>query len=238
MAKLIKGVNDLETLYPELAKEWHPTKNGKLRPSSVTAGSNIKVWWLLEYKDLGTGNSYDFEWEASVNARAKMGSRCPYLVGKKIYKGFNDLESRNPELAKEWHPIKNGDLRPSDVTANSSKKVWWLLPYDDPETGEHYDFEWVASVAERNRGKICPFLVGKKVLKGFNDLETVNPGVVKEWDCSKNNGISPSEVSHGSSRVVWWKCNKCGYEWKTSVHNRVINNTGCPNCVRKERIKI
>lgn len=30
MAKLIPGVNDLATVNPELAKEWHPTKNGNL----------------------------------------------------------------------------------------------------------------------------------------------------------------------------------------------------------------
>lgn len=38
MAKLINEVNDLATVNPELAKEWHFTKNGNLRPSDVTAG--------------------------------------------------------------------------------------------------------------------------------------------------------------------------------------------------------
>ena len=40
------GENDLQTLYPELAKEWHPTKNKKLTPAYVTAQSGHKVWWL------------------------------------------------------------------------------------------------------------------------------------------------------------------------------------------------
>ena len=32
MVRLIKGENDLATLYPALAKEWHPTENGNLKP--------------------------------------------------------------------------------------------------------------------------------------------------------------------------------------------------------------
>ena len=39
MAKLIRGVNDLATTHPKLAVEWHPTKNGELKPSDVSAGS-------------------------------------------------------------------------------------------------------------------------------------------------------------------------------------------------------
>ena len=46
MAKVIKGVNDFETLYPDMAKEWHPTANGKLLPSEVASRSNKKYFWL------------------------------------------------------------------------------------------------------------------------------------------------------------------------------------------------
>ena len=46
MAKLIVGQNDLATVNPNLAAEWHPSKNGSLLPSQTTAGSNKKVWWL------------------------------------------------------------------------------------------------------------------------------------------------------------------------------------------------
>ena len=35
------------------------------------------------------------------------------------------MATTNPDLVKEWHTERNGDLRPSDVTAGSGKKVWW-----------------------------------------------------------------------------------------------------------------
>ena len=32
----------IETNYPDIAKEWHPTKNGDLKPNQVFPKSNIK----------------------------------------------------------------------------------------------------------------------------------------------------------------------------------------------------
>lgn len=38
----------LSTTHPELAAQWHPTRNGNLTPDKVTAGSARRVWWLCE----------------------------------------------------------------------------------------------------------------------------------------------------------------------------------------------
>ncbi len=61
----------------------------------------------------------------------------------KLIVGKNDLATLYPKLAKEWHPSKNGDLTPESVLPNSNKKVWWLLPYDDPITGKHGCFSFI-----------------------------------------------------------------------------------------------
>ncbi|MCK9577663.1 MAG: zinc-ribbon domain-containing protein [Clostridia bacterium] len=106
MVKLIKGVNDLATLRPDLALQWHPIKNGTLTPQSVTCGLNVKAWWIC---------SLGHEWEARIADRSK-GCGCPICAGQKVLIGYNDLATTNPELAKQWHPIKNGDLKPTNVT--------------------------------------------------------------------------------------------------------------------------
>ena len=41
--------NNLTITHPELAAQWHPTKNGTLTPEMVTCGMSKKVWWLEEY---------------------------------------------------------------------------------------------------------------------------------------------------------------------------------------------
>ena len=57
---------------------------------------------------------------------------------------------------------KNGTLTPDKVAAKSSKKVWWYLPYDDPISGKHFEFEWMEYIVTRtNIGTGCPFFIGK-----------------------------------------------------------------------------
>ena len=62
--------------YPELVKEWHPTKNGDLTPEDFTYGSGKKVWWLCPK---------GHEWETKINKRTRKDkpTGCPNCSGKK-----------------------------------------------------------------------------------------------------------------------------------------------------------
>lgn len=222
--------NDLKTLRPELAAEWHPTKNGDLTPEDVTIGTHRKVWWYLPYDDPKTGKHFDFEWEAPIYHRTLDNRECPYLSNQKIYVGYNDLASNDDELVKLWHPTKNGKLTPYDVTPGSNKVVWWYLPYDDPKTGKHFDFEWESSVKKMSSGGGCPYLSGKAIWLGFNDLASLYPDIAREWHPTKNGNLKPTEVSYGSSKIVWWQVVNNGeiYEWQTSIVNRTYWGAGCP----------
>ncbi|WP_026499256.1 zinc-ribbon domain-containing protein [Butyrivibrio sp. WCD2001] len=155
----------------------------------------------------------------------------------KVIKGKNDLATTNPTLACEWHPVKNGNMNPTDVTAGSGKKVWWLLSYDDPSTGKHFDFEWEASISDRNSGSGCPFLASNpRVWRGFNDLATVDPALALEWNYEKNYPLTPCDITSGSSKRVWWKCNTCGFEWAISVANRKQGWGKCAKCKKHSQV--
>ena len=106
--------NNLAVLNPELAKQWHPTKNHPLKPEDITVSSGRKVWWQCGKKH---------EWEAALTHRSR-GTGCPYCLGKKVGRD-NNLAILNPELAKQWHPTKNHPLTPEEITVWSHKKVWW-----------------------------------------------------------------------------------------------------------------
>lgn len=106
-------LQDLATLYPELAAEWHPTKNGALTPEQVLAGSEKRVWWQC-----GRGHA----WQTSVSTRTRANCRCPVCAGRTVLAGENDLATLSPELAAEWHPTLNGALTPDMVTAGSNKR--------------------------------------------------------------------------------------------------------------------
>ena len=226
------GFNDLATTHPDIAAEWHPTKNGKLTPKMVTYGSNKKVWWLLHYDDPITGKSFDFEWPAKIETRVDSG--CPYISGNAVWKGYNDLKTRYPEIAAQWHPTKNGNITPDMVLPGSPKTYWWIFPYDDPITGKHFDFEWPASIGERVQAKGCPFLSGQRVWIGYNDFASLYPDIAKQWHPTKNNGLTPYDVPCGSALRVWWlfpyddpKTGKhFDFEWQAPINSR--QSTGCP----------
>ena len=97
-----------------LALEWHPFKNGKLKPDQVTAGSSgIKIWWKCPKGD-------DHEWQAIIVSRTN-GRGCPVCRNLLVVLS-NCLATINPKLAQEWHPTKNKKLTPFNVVAGSGKK--------------------------------------------------------------------------------------------------------------------
>lgn len=217
MVKLIKGENDLATLCPSLVQEWHPTENGDLKPEDVSSGSSKEVWWLCP-----KGHPY----QMVINQRSKRGYGCPYCSGHRTLKGVNDLTTTNPELIKEWNFDKNINLTPFDVTAGSRKKVWWIC-----EKGHAYE----QLICRRTkRGNACPYCSGHKVLRGFNDLATVNPRLAKEWHPIKNDDLMPFDVTAGSGKKVWWLC-PLGHAYQATIHDRNSDDTQCPICNAKSQ---
>ena len=64
--KLSESYN-LAVVNPELAEEWHPTKNDRA-PREVMPNSGYRAWWRYEK---------GHEWETTV-ANRNYGSGCPY----------------------------------------------------------------------------------------------------------------------------------------------------------------
>ena len=355
--RLVVGINDLATLRPDLAKQWHPTKNKKNKPSDVIAGSDKYAWWICP-------NDEKHEWKARINNRIN-GNGCPFCAGKAVLVGFNDLATVMPRLVKEWHPTKNGEVTPQSVVAGCNKKVWWKC-----ERGH----EWQAAISKRSNGTRCPecfgesktsfpeqviyyyfrkittahnrYLADKKTeidiylpeykigieydgsyyhrgeaakrreqskqekleqlgitlirvremedttsdhiiysKPGANDVElaqmvnnlfdhiayitgatfdidvdirrdrseiyeqyilcekenslaVVNPELAEEWHPTKNGALKPEYVGIHFNKKVWWKC-KAGHEWQASVNSRSKSH-GCRTCynLRRTRRKI
>ena len=218
--KLIKGYNDFATLYPKMLVEWDYEKNDRLglKPDEMLVGSQKKVNWICS-----KGHSF----ERSIYDRLNGRGHCPYCSNRKVLKGFNDLATTNPELLKEWNYDKNEKLgiRPDEITNGGKTKVWWKC-----KKGH----EWNSIIRSRITGSGCPYCSNNLVLKGYNDITTTNPELLNEWNYEKNDklGIKPSDLSHGSTKEVWWKCSK-GHEYKTTVAQKTNRNVKCPICANR-----
>ena len=214
---VVPGVNDLATLRPELAAQWHPERNLPLTPERIAPGSHKRVWWVC-----GKGHV----WQAAAAARAN-GERCPVCAGKVVIPGENDLAALYPEIAAQWDGEKNGTLTAKEVSPYSNRKAWWRC---------REGHSWQAAIAARTKRKTgCPYCTGRKVLAGYNDLATAEPFVAMQWHPTLNAPLTPEQVSAGSRRQVWWQCS-LGHVWKARVHSRTgKQRSGCPVCAGRAR---
>jgi len=133
---------------------------------------------------------------------------------------INKLSDQHPRLEAEWDKAKNGESRLDDFTHGSDHNAWWLC---------ESNHSWLAQVKNRVRNTNCPYCANKKVLPGFNDLQTHFPDVAEQWCYEKNDGVPPSMVISKSNDAYWWKC-KYDHTWKARVAGRTTKKTDCPYC--------
>ena len=218
---LVKRTDSLQSEYPELAKQWHPTMNSALTSDAVTPHSGQKIWWLC---------SNGHEWEATINSRSRGQHGCPYCAGQRPTADRN-FATKYPELAKEWDWEKNGDTKPEEYSPRSSSKVWWRC-------GKGH--AWQETISNRTRGlykSTCPYCINRRLCED-NSLAQVRPDIASQWHHQKNAPLIPNDVVAGGSTKVWWIC-KHGHEWQATVGHRVISGTGCPKCcLQTSRIEI
>ena len=155
--KLVRGINDLKTLRPDIAAEadgWDPG-------SEILGAAKRKRWRCK----LG------HTWEATLNKRVSAGRGCPFCTGQKVLVGFNDFATQNPHLLGE---VDGWD--PATVTAGSGRKLKWRCALGHV---------FVAPPHQRTGGSGCPYCLSQKLLPGFNDLATKHPSVAlmaHGWD--------------------------------------------------------
>ncbi|WP_394849749.1 zinc-ribbon domain-containing protein [Pendulispora brunnea] len=201
--------DSLGTFAPEIASEWHPERNGALRPSDVSRASRRVVWWRC---------SRGHEWQVAVSQRTAHRTRCPACPRMPAPK--QSLAQRAPDIAAQWDHDQNAGLSPEAVFGGSKQRVWWRCAQGH---------SWQAAVRERvGRGRGCPRCrTGPSAEKS---LAMQAPEIANEWDARRNGTLTPLNVFKDSKQRVWWQCAR-GHSWQAEVHSRTRTNaTGCPRC--------
>jgi hypothetical protein len=200
--------------YPTLKNEFDTTKNhDSVEPLSF--GSKKNYWWRCQLE-----HSY----QSTPNLRAG-GVGCPYCSNQKVLKGFNDMATTHPELAKFLDEQKS-EVSATGVIAGTGKKLWWLC-----EKGHSSE---ASGDQRKSSPSACPVCTNKEVLVGFNDMATTNPKLVEEFDLEKNHPLTPRDLIAGTREVLWWICPSKGHSYQVDGMHRVTQGAGCPVCASVE----
>ena len=216
--KLIKGINDLATTHPHLIKEWSSLNDRQL--SCLTNKSSYKAWWKCSV----CSNTY----QQVVSHKFTTKISCPYCRKVKILKGFNDLATTHPWLIKEWSTLN--DMDSSSIMSNSNYSAWWKCS----ECSGEYQQTVKKKILKKESS--CPYCQNNKVLKGFNDLATTHPWLIKEW--STLNDMESSSIMCNSNYKAWWRCSECSREYQQTIKKKIqMNISCCPYCQNNEVLK-
>ncbi|MFJ6771670.1 zinc-ribbon domain-containing protein [Kitasatospora sp. NPDC091257] len=214
------STSSLAATHPELASQWHIQRNGPRTPCEVTKRSMAKAWWQCPLDPAHA-------WQAIIRNRAVLGNGCPYCSGFYASPGHS-VAAKHPDAARLWHPTRNGDLTPDQVTPAAKQKVWWKCQ-------KGADHEWQREVYQTTAGVGCPFCANRRV-SAANNLATTHPRLAAEWHSTKNGTRIPAETVYGSTYRAWWRCTTDPlHEWQTTVVARTHNGTNCPYCTLAPR---
>ena len=216
------------------------SKYSKFYISNIYTIKNIKLWLklnkkpfellskeysksdkMLQWRCLDCGEVFEKKWKSIIT-----GKGCPFCAGYQVGLS-NCLATKRPELISSWHPTKNDNLTPWDVTCGDARDIWWQCLENDKH-------EWVASPNSRtNANSGCPYCCSTHPLPSEDyNLLLCNSKLASEWNHSKNI-MSALEYTPNSNKKVWWKCKECEHEWEASICERNRKDgksSGCPRC--------
>ncbi|MDC0184127.1 zinc-ribbon domain-containing protein [Candidatus Poseidoniales archaeon] len=137
----IDGRNSLASMFPEITKDFHPTKNAPLTPDAIVAGTNRMLWWSCHV--------CDNEWRSMGSTRIR-GHGCRFCSSRpRLHSdGRNSMAKTHPQLAAEFHPTKNAPLTPDTIVAGVRRTLWWIC--------SKCSHEWPTPGYHRANNRNCP----------------------------------------------------------------------------------
>lgn len=140
------------------------------------------------------------------------------------------------EFKKELFERFNVNI--NELSPHSGMHIWWKC--------EVCGYSWnskVASVVD-HKGN-CPNCYRNYMTNNVINYRLNNngsfvdnyPELLGEWDYDKNIDIDPNQLLEKSNKKVWWKCKRCGNEWRAKISKRTSGQR-CPCCYRFSKSRL
>ncbi|MGO4695468.1 zinc-ribbon domain-containing protein [Paenibacillus sp. 2TAB26] len=194
----------------EYQKHWSRNKVKKVK--NQLEQIYIKLWEELKRGKIVSEEEW-FLFFLEEKELTKKISRVPLIPKSIAYK--------TPHLIHEWHSTMNKEKNPCNISNGSGLKVWWTC-----QRGHTYDLI-VRDRTQKNGAQNCPYCAGKRV-SNENSLGAMFPELISDWHPTLNGELTPFDFTHGSNKIVWWKCPE-GHDYDSKVVSRTKGN-GCRFC--------
>ena len=207
--KKIRSESSLGGQFPELIKEWHPTKN-KLKPTEVGVYSRKEIWWQCS-------NKHEWMKRPHERIRGKRILACPECP-KEI-----NLLDECPEILKIW------DFELNEKGPEYFSPMGYAQAYFKCKKNHSYKRRVDTIRRSLSSGKNgCPEC-SRKIINKENSIVSTHPHLLKEWDYENNKKL-PEEVAPGTRYYAYWIC-PVGHSYQNEVYRRTGNELrGCPHC--------
>jgi very-short-patch-repair endonuclease len=220
------ATSNLATQFPELARQWHPTRNEGVKPEQFLPKSNKKVWWQCPV-------SPTHEWMATITSRHKAG--CPHCSDeRRLTRWIDEADGTRRREVLSDQPALFAELVATDAEREALGKLY---------VGHTKTLTWRCSKCNQTwpnqlrkraiEGQGCTYCSNQTTYEG-NALLALHPEIALQWDSEKNAldirlAKGPGSVNPGTHYKAWWKCSH-GHSWRTEIRQRVRQGTGCPFC--------
>jgi DNA-directed RNA polymerase subunit RPC12/RpoP len=219
--QLVPDINDLQTMYPDIAAEFDNELNEK-NPEDFKANSSESIWWKCP-----NGHS---PYKRSIRERVLKGWGCSVCANTVVVAGVNDALSAYTRLSEIWDYKANNGKKPEEVFRGSTKAYDYVC-----NNGHHWSERLISVV---NALYSCAYCSDRKALPGFNTLADRYPELAEQWDelDSHNEGYNPYGITTQIKAIFSWICTDCGNSFLSSIQSRISNETSCPYCAGKKAL--
>ena len=221
---MLKGYNTLQETHPYLEKFWDKSNDKSI--SEYWHKSSECINWICPCCNVNFHCSPN-EMISRTDLENSNFQTCPNHCDWDTLVFNNDILYNFPKLQEEWSD-KNGLPVHLALSHIETKKYWWKCSVCQGE--------YLCSIPIRKEViDSCPYCSFKKTAKGYNDLETTHPWLIKEW--STFNKQEMSSVRANSTYNAWWKCPVCTGEYQQVIKEKFYRDNSCPYCRNQKVLK-
>uniref|UniRef100_UPI0028F6DF45 zinc-ribbon domain-containing protein n=1 Tax=Arthrobacter sp. lap29 TaxID=3056122 RepID=UPI0028F6DF45 len=200
---------------PELLAAWADPAD----PSTIeVAGS-----WMLRRFRCPKGH------HPKINPYTFLNSGCPSCRGQATRQSAKaSLRDVLPEIAEQWHPVRNGsEWTPDTVGPASTRVIWWKA--------NCCGFEWEEAIETRNKFKRqrCP-----RCATILDSLGWADPGLAAEWSDENPMNVWQVRPTASTRFIPKWVCSiNSAHRWEAPLTSR-SSGSECPECCIAGKSKV